>query len=637
MNIKRLQIQNFLGIGKADLTFDKHGLVLIDGINEDSPVASSNGAGKSSIFEALYWVLYGKTKRGLAGDAVINCEAGKDCAVVLEFDDYRVTRSRKVKMMAPLIVEQIRSDGAVADMTCGTAKETQEMLDGITRISELTFSKAAHFGQGDVKPFASLTDAELKTVFEQALGLTFFSEYQEKVKKLRREVDAEYSALMMDDDKKERERNFAVEKVEYLTEAAKEAKKRRQAEVERISAEKRTAEVELAEADSALVAKEKEIDEKAERLAEQKAELQKMQDLKLGLDEKQGVKASELYEIKAKLKYSRQNFDKVVSDIKQAADKIGQDCETCGREFTEADIDKLTAELKKTALRLKDEVVALNNEAKEKEKEVDELESLEKRLALKLEELGGVKVGLARLESERENCRNIKRAIEKAERDAARLKRAIEEVEADASDYSERIAAEEKRVLEIEGELAELKIKKGDLSERLRIANLLDEVLGNGGVKSYVLDNIAPELNQQVADNLNILNPDIGVEFSTLKKLKGKEEFREKFSINVSNISGASEYKGNSGGEQQVINLAISLAFNALCRACSENSVNVLFLDEPFENLDEAASERVVELCRAIAARIDNVFLISHNPAIKDLVSNTLTVRKKGGLANVMM
>ena len=85
MNIEfeNLSIESFMSIGKASINFDDKGYILIEGINncpQDS--ASSNGSGKSSIWEALVWCLTGETIRGATnvenifydGDTVVKCE-----------------------------------------------------------------------------------------------------------------------------------------------------------------------------------------------------------------------------------------------------------------------------------------------------------------------------------------------------------------------------------------------------------------------------------------------------------------------------------------------------------------------------------------------------------------------------------
>ena len=91
-------MQNF-SIKEAKIDLNDRGLVLIEGVNEDDPSAKSNGAGKSSIVDALCWCLYGKTARGVSSDAVVNRKTKKNCCVSVLIqdgeDEYPVVRSRK--------------------------------------------------------------------------------------------------------------------------------------------------------------------------------------------------------------------------------------------------------------------------------------------------------------------------------------------------------------------------------------------------------------------------------------------------------------------------------------------------------------------------------------------------------------
>ncbi|UUZ75419.1 ATP-binding protein [Polaromonas sp. P1(28)-13] len=77
MDILSLDIQNCLTIGSASLELDNRGLLLIQGENRDDTSAKSNGAGKSSIVDALCWCLYGETARGVSGDLIVNDTAKK--------------------------------------------------------------------------------------------------------------------------------------------------------------------------------------------------------------------------------------------------------------------------------------------------------------------------------------------------------------------------------------------------------------------------------------------------------------------------------------------------------------------------------------------------------------------------------
>ena len=100
MIIKSVDINNFLIIGSASIDLHNQGLVRICGDNNDDTTSSSNGSGKSSIIEAIYWALFGDTLRSLKGaDGVVNNTVKKDCSVSLTLEDegkiYRVERYRK--------------------------------------------------------------------------------------------------------------------------------------------------------------------------------------------------------------------------------------------------------------------------------------------------------------------------------------------------------------------------------------------------------------------------------------------------------------------------------------------------------------------------------------------------------------
>ena len=83
MDIKSLSIRNCLTIGHAELELDSRGLLLVQGENRDDTSAKSNGAGKSSILDALCWCLFGETARGVSGDDIVNTTAKKDCSVIV--------------------------------------------------------------------------------------------------------------------------------------------------------------------------------------------------------------------------------------------------------------------------------------------------------------------------------------------------------------------------------------------------------------------------------------------------------------------------------------------------------------------------------------------------------------------------
>ncbi|BBI61763.1 hypothetical protein HSBAA_30690 [Vreelandella sulfidaeris] len=176
MQFDHLQIENFLSIGEAEVSLANRGLMLIQGKNLENGGASSNGAGKSSLVDAVFWCLYGKTARGVGTDDVINDAAGKECRVILTIKDdadvYLVTRHRKhSKGKNRLTVEHNGTD-----ITLGTDKQTQELVNKIVGSSESVFANSVYAGQEAMPDLPMRTDKELKALVEEAAGIDRLNE-----------------------------------------------------------------------------------------------------------------------------------------------------------------------------------------------------------------------------------------------------------------------------------------------------------------------------------------------------------------------------------------------------------------------------------------------------------------------------
>jgi len=620
---------------------DGRGLVLVEGVNHDSPTASSNGAGKSSIYEALFWGLYGKTKRGLTGDDVINEAEGKNCWVEIEFDDYRLTRFRKCDSNGSgLRLERFlaREPGLIGttDLTKGTIKDTQALLESILRMSDATFNKVASFGQGDVKAFASLTDAELKQVFEQALGITYLTDYFAKARAFTNAKEAEVADIETQKVALEMGRKHAEEKIVLLENASKELEAKYYKEKERYEREIGAISVEISTVMGVDTKSLAEIENSLDRYEALIHKRRKLMDLRADLLTKTNNERQRLATEKVRQEIVIKEAKGVLEELKKAEDKVGSDCGECGKEYAESDIAGFKASLMARLIELRRQIEMMTKQVATTQEAVKEMEGLLSRADGEITSMDDVKADVARLTAE-------KAALAERERQLTSLRTKRDEVERMIAGVKAEIAKprsihelieEREKVVAMRDKVAALDDELEKLNTAIADGEILCDILGNQGLKSYIFDTITPELNRLIQEYMGILNPSIGVEISTVSKLKSGE-FREKFGIKVKNANGSDSFDGSSGGEKQIINLAVALGFNAIVRGMSGGACNVLFLDEPFESLDEAACERAVELCGVFSKRVPSVFLISHNPAIKDLVGASMLVEKRGGAAKV--
>jgi len=629
MILHRMEIQNFMGIGEGAIDFNRaSGITLIKGENHDSPSSVSNGAGKSSVFEALFWVLYGKTKRGLIGDDVVNESVGNNCLVTLYFDDYKLVRGRKPSV---LTLFQRDADGVFSiDLTKGTAKDTQDVIDSIIKLSEMTFSKMVYFGQEDVKPFASLTDAELKKVFEQSLGLTFLSDHLEKAKAHLNATRSSLESAQQKSAKFDMEIKDSEDKIELLQRATADLKARKEAEQIRILADMGQHEHDLETIKKEYVETAARSKTAMEALKVHKQELDKLTEYAGKLRRQESEQAMGVGSVNSKVTSIAGDLKAIVERVNNLPGMVGKACETCKRPYSVEDIKAVrqsleekyraraaewkfesgNAEVMKVKIQQIEEVMnKLNDAITVQRDKVNEVVSKGNPVAIEQD-----------MKRQAATANEILKKIESCKLVLAKL-------DADEGTYSKDILGLRNWIDDRVMERSMQDRSITELQSEFNTAEMLVDVLGSGGMKSYIFDNVTPALNREINRFAQMLD-DIEIEISTVRKLKSGE-YREKFHVSVVNRHGSSKYEGNSGGEKQKVNLPIAMGFNKVFRDMSQEAVNVVLLDEPFEALDKGSSEAVIDLCKEFAS-VGNVFIITHQDGIKDLITDVISVEKSG-------
>jgi DNA repair exonuclease SbcCD ATPase subunit len=179
-------------------------MTLIEGKNLDDESANSNGAGKSSIVDALVWCLYGVTTHdSCEGDDVVNEKRGVNCEVKVCFADddsqvhWEVTRRRawnRGGKKVQLNLKFVTRDDERA-WTKGTIRDTQAEIVRALGMSAATFRHACIFGHGRAYRFSRLTDSEKKSVLDEMLGSEIYAKASQKAGDQLLEVDRELDKL----------------------------------------------------------------------------------------------------------------------------------------------------------------------------------------------------------------------------------------------------------------------------------------------------------------------------------------------------------------------------------------------------------------------------------------------------------
>lgn len=184
MKLISAHIQGFRSFSKPiDVEFeDLTGLVFVTGKNEVEPALEGNGVGKSSLFEAIYWCLFGKTSRGLKAGDIKNWNADYAPVVelVLETQDTTISLYRS---WGPNRLQMAQNGAAYSDVD-------QETVEAAIGVSADAFLYSVYFAQF-VPLFMDLAPASQMALLSEVLNLGFWEQASDRAAKGARDVESE--------------------------------------------------------------------------------------------------------------------------------------------------------------------------------------------------------------------------------------------------------------------------------------------------------------------------------------------------------------------------------------------------------------------------------------------------------------
>jgi len=634
MKIHALSASNFMSFQTLNFSVPDTGLHFVGGEVRGQSVFNSNGAGKSALFEALCFGLYGKTIRNAGKDDIINRKTGKDCVVAVELEsdghEYSVFRFRGDSDNA----NELRLMKGEQDITAGNMNATQDMLNQILGMNWLVFSNAVVFGE-KARRFTQAKDSEKKEIFDEILMLHQYQLAQHAVKgdvkalqtnldKHKQDVDLILVSLGQYKDSYTEEEGRLAE--------AKEKSKEFDAQIEALIAEIKEAEEGVEGAEKELLVLEKD----KQTMIEGNDELYKAV---TELTEEKNVQVSEARGIedqaRVELRHYSGKYSEVTGFLEGKALPVGQRCPKCKHlitEESEEDVRKHFMEEKRLLKTKMDEFRPVVEEAEEHRR------STEEEFDKKIEEATALRhdydIQMVKMEDRLAGARGYtqqansliaskKQSIsvlqESATKDTKSIEVRMEDILKKMEPLQEKLLGSEKSILEIEGEM--------------EYHTFWIEGFGNKGIKSFLLDEVVPDLNSKANYYASMLmDDDVIVEFKTESTLKSGES-RDKFNVKI--LFGGQgriepeevAYENCSSGEKGRIDVAILLSLQNLIFSRSANSGNLVIFDEVFEHLDITGIERVVNLLKE-EAQSKAILVISHQNELKDYFDNQILVVK---------
>ncbi len=184
----QLQLSGFLSyLNPVEVDFTTFNLACISG---------ANGAGKSSLLDAITWVLFGEARR--RDDALINAQS-KEAFVSLVFsyegNTYRVQRVKPRDKTAMLEFQILQAEKSWKPLTERTMRETQSRIESVLRLNYETFSNASFFLQGKADQFTQQRPGDRKRILGSILGLDIWETYRQRAFERRKSIEEDIDRL----------------------------------------------------------------------------------------------------------------------------------------------------------------------------------------------------------------------------------------------------------------------------------------------------------------------------------------------------------------------------------------------------------------------------------------------------------
>jgi DNA repair exonuclease SbcCD ATPase subunit len=648
MYFGKLFINNFLVIGDAEVDLHNCGLTLIEGRNEDDESANSNGAGKSSLVDALCWCLYGVTGRGVSGDAVINKKAKKECVVGVEvwtegLNCYYIERGRKSSRIGNnLIVQHIIVDGndvgSGCELTKTTVADTQAVVNDLLGCSYEIFTSSIYAVQEKMPDLPALTDKNLKTLIEEAAGIDklqraseiahakyqdcvrLTTETQGKIENLTSELSN--NKKLLDDVVYEREthiRNATLERAQQLR-----YKDLLESELKKTSALP-------VEAVEVIEKKKAEIQAKIDEYSFIEAKGAEKQRLAMSAQ-------SHCVMTKKEIEKEKEKIADLNKEINNLEAKIGTHCSECGKVYQAEDLETAKKAIETQIANKTKEVLKQIEDFKNQVAEAKVLAKDAEDFKKSMPSVTKLMSAMNELNERLKKNQDVQFQIDTQKRELQNLKKTIEATEEvtvkGETPYNKTIKTLEESIAKLEKDKKERESEHEKYAEQQKIAEAVDELYSRKGIRAHILDTVTPFLNERTAFYLNTLSDgEITATWQTLTKT-AKGDFKEKFSIDVQSVKGANCFAGLSGGEKRKVRVATSMALQDLVASRAKKPIDLYIADEVDHALDASGLERMMSILEEKAKQFGTALVISHN-SLRDWIDNSIVVTKRDGISTV--
>lgn len=558
---KKICYKNFLSVGNKpiELSLNNDKVTIISG---------KNGNGKSSIIEAIFFAIYGKSFRKVNKDSLINSINKKNLLVILDFEINGVNYSIK-RGIKPNIFE-IYVNGVLKPQNANIKDYQKWLQTTVLHMDEKTFKQVVTMGSSSFVPFMRLTASERRTVIEDLLNIDIISQMAIIAKSRAAKLKDEYSNIEMNITS-----NTSI--LNGLKQAAFTIKNNINESIERINKQLQN------------------IKQESEEIIQEITHLKSISN-----KERYEELSHEQEKIKNLITEGTQLLYKKQHSLKQINDYIdfftnNSECPYCTQKISNELLSNKKIELNKkhdNEIKIINDINEMINKLTKQneniQKEKDNLYNIEKKISSKYEEIERLKQKILFFMNEKENYYR---------------KRVSETKDSDSS------------IQDIESKLNESQIALSNINKKLLSYDIIFNLLKDDGIKTVIIKNYLGIINTLIKKYLNIIGYNVSFSFDANFNETIKSRNRDTF-----------EYNCFSEGERLRIDFCLLFTFRELAKLRATVNTNLLIIDEQDGRLD---SDGVSAINNLLASMNGNLIIISQYSDIYDEIATRHIVMDK--------
>lgn len=568
IEFKVVRFKNFLSTG------DRFTEIALNS-NKSTLIVGHNGAGKSTMLDALSFALFGKAHRNISKNQLVNSINNKACIVECEFDigqaKFHIIRGIKPNKF------EIWKNGTMINQS-SHAKEYQKILEqNILKLNHKTFHQVVVLGSSSFVPFMQLQSGHRREVIEDLLDINVFSKMniilKEKTSSLKDNIkDANYQ-LDISKNKIQTQEKYIRDITALTEENKKEYESRISAAQDNINVLQAT-----------------------------------NSELSVGLEDDLRGTEEELATLHDQRQALMLRGQDISTKAKQVAERAmffeeNEVCSVCDQAISDSHKHDILEAAKSEAKSLQSQRREIGSEGQTVEEKIESTSGVLQSLRSKVSELSENNREISSLQSQ---IQGYQQSLEK-------------DVDADLNDAKMDL----EDIRKSRNILLESKI---NLSEQLNYNVVIAEMLRDTGIKTKIIKQYLPAINNFVNKYLQVL--DFFVHFNLDESFNEtiRSRHRDEFT-----------YDSFSEGEKQRIDLALLFTWRQIAKMKNSVATNLLILDETFDSsLDHDGVENLLKILYTLDDNT-NVFVISHKGEILDgKFNNKLEFKKEKNFSKMV-